>query len=77
MSPVTHLLLSWSVANTLHINRRERALVTIAGVVPDFDGAGIIFDIFSHGTGRQASLWDSYHHVLGHNIGLGQPSNDM
>ncbi len=71
MSPVTHLLLSWSIANTTRISRRERALVTIAGVVPDFDGAGLILDIFSHGPGQQSSLWDKYHHVLGHNIGFG------
>ena len=71
MSPVTHLLLSWSIANTCRISRRERALVTIAGIVPDFDGAGLILDIFSHGPGQQSSLWDKYHHVLGHNIGFG------
>ena len=71
MSPVTHLFLSWSIASTFGLSRRDRALVTIAGVVPDFDGAGLIFDIFSHGPGHQSSLWDKYHHVLGHNIGFG------
>lgn len=71
MSPVTHLLLSWSVANTFRSRRRERALVTIAGVVPDFDGAGLIFDMFSCGPGQQSSLWDKYHHMLGHNMGFG------
>lgn len=71
MSPVTHLLLSWSVANTLRISRRERAFVTIAGVAPDFDGAGLILDFFSHDIGKQSSLWGQYHHVLGHNIGFG------
>jgi hypothetical protein len=71
MSPVTHLLLSWSVANTCHISRRERAMVTMAGIIPDFDGAGLLLDLFSHGPGQQSSLWDRYHHVLGHNIGFG------
>ena len=71
MSPVTHLLLSWSIANTCRISRRERALVTIAGIVPDFDGAGLVFDLFHHHLGQQSSLWDKYHHVLGHNIGFG------
>jgi len=71
MSPVTHLLLSWSIANTCRIGRRERAFVTIAGIAPDFDGAGLVFDIFSHGPGQASSLWDKYHHALGHNISFG------
>lgn len=71
MSPVTHLLIGWSVANTFRISCRERALVTMAAIIPDFDGAGLIYDVFSHGPGQQSSLWDKYHHVLGHNIGFG------
>ena len=70
MSPVTHLLLNWSVANVCRIDRRERAIVTMAGVLPDFDGAGLVFDIFSHGVAHESSLWAKYHHVLGHNIGF-------
>ena len=45
MSPITHLLISWSVANTSKIDRRERALVTLAGILPDIDGAGLLSDI--------------------------------
>lgn len=71
MSPVTHLLIGWSVANTFRISCRERALVTMAAIIPDFDGAGLIYDLFSHGPGQQASLWDTYHHILGHNISFG------
>jgi len=68
MNPATHLLLGWSVASTFKINRRERAFVTIAGVIPDFDGAGILWDYitFDH----YPSLYVKYHHVLGHNIGF-------
>jgi len=71
MSPATHVLLSWALANTCNINRRERAFVTITGIIPDLDGAGLVLDFFSHGPGQQSSLWDKYHHVLGHNIGFG------
>jgi inner membrane protein len=57
MSPITHLLISWSVANISKINRRERALVTLAGVVPDIDGTGLIIDIFCHGSDQPLQLW--------------------
>ena len=71
MSPITHLLISWSVANISKINRRERALVTLAGVAPDIDGAGLIIDVFRHGSDQPLQLWSEYHHILGHNIGFG------
>jgi len=71
MSPITHLLISWSVANISKINRSERALVTLAGVLPDIDGAGLIIDVFCHGSDQPLQLWSMYHHVLGHNIGFG------
>jgi len=38
MSPATHFLTGWVLANTASLNRRERALVTLAGVVPDIWG---------------------------------------
>ncbi len=71
MSPITHLLISWSIANTSNINRRERTLVTIAGIIPDIDGAGLLFDFFRNGSGQPFQLWSKYHHIIGHNIGFG------
>ncbi|MFC1896106.1 metal-dependent hydrolase, partial [Thermodesulfobacteriota bacterium] len=71
MSPVTHLLISWSIANTTPLNRRERALVTLSGVVPDIDGLGLIADVIPGISGKPLELWDRWHHVLGHNIGFG------
>ncbi len=70
MSPTTHLLISWSIANTANVYRRERALVTLAGVIPDFDGAGLFLDIFQQGSEQPFHLWSKYHHILGHNIGF-------
>ena len=69
MNPVTHLLIGWSIANTCNINRRERAFVTITGVIPDLDGAGIIWDFVTFD--KYPSLYVKYHHVLGHNILFG------
>lgn len=71
MNPVSHILLSWVVANTAELTRRDRALVTLAGVVPDIDGAGIIAEILTEKTTAPLLWWSKYHHVLCHNIGFG------
>ncbi len=73
MSPVTHLLSSWLVAQGAGgeaESRRDRALVTLAGISPDADGFGFFVEALTKGT-RYELLWFSdYHHVLGHNIGF-------
>ena len=69
MNPATHLLIGWSIANTCNINRRERALVTIVGVIPDIDGAGFFIDFIT--SDQYPSLYIKYHHILGHNICFG------
>jgi inner membrane protein len=71
MSPVTHLLVGWVVANTANLNRRERAAVTVAGVAPDLDGLGVIAEIFTGGSDHSLPWFSDYHHVLGHNLGFG------
>jgi len=71
MNPITHLLLSWSVANTSRLNKRERLLVTVAGISPDIDGLGIIPDILTRNTDHHLQWWGQYHHQLGHNLGMG------
>jgi len=70
MSPVTHLLLGWVAANTANLNRRERAVVTIAGVIPDLDGLGLIAEVATRDSAHPLMWWSEYHHVLGHNIGF-------
>ena len=37
MSPVTHFLTGWVLANAADLNRRDRAVVTLAAVVPDVE----------------------------------------
>ncbi|HEX7858726.1 MAG TPA: metal-dependent hydrolase [Verrucomicrobiae bacterium] len=71
MSPITHFLIGWTVANTAPgLNKRERAFVTLASVVPDFDGLGLLIDLATRNTATPTNLWGDYHHVLGHNIGF-------
>ena len=64
MAPVTHLLFSWLSTVRLFNNRRERAIVTLAGVAPDLDGLGIIVDKFN----GSSNYYFSFHHHLGHSL---------
>ena len=68
MNPASHLLISWCVANTAEISRRDRILVTLCGVVPDFDGAGIIAELLTENSATPLIWYSKYHHVLGHNL---------
>jgi hypothetical protein len=71
MSPVTHFLIGWSVANMSNLSRKERMIATFVGILPDIDGAGILLDFFGTHKGLYLEWWGKYHHVLGHNIGFG------
>jgi hypothetical protein len=70
MSPVTHLLLGWTVAGAdTALTPRERAAITLAGVVPDIDGLGVIWDLISRSGNFE--FYQRYHHVFGHNLIFG------
>jgi hypothetical protein len=71
MHPVSHLLIGWVLANGAGLDKRDRMLVTVAGVVPDLDGLGVIGDLLTDGTRHPLYLYDTYHHVLMHNLGFG------
>jgi hypothetical protein len=70
MSPVTHFLIGWVVSNAAKLNRRERAAITIAGVIPDVDGFGLVAEIATRNSVHPLTWWSDYHHVLGHNLGF-------
>lgn len=70
MSPVTHFLAGWLIANSADLNRRERAMVAIAAVIPDVDGLGLIAEVATKNWERPLTWWSDYHHVLGHNLGF-------
>jgi len=70
MSPITHLLVSWTLVGASGLKRRERAVVALAGVAPDIDGIGIVPEILTRGSSHPLPWFSEYHHVLGHNIGF-------
>ncbi len=69
MSPVTHLLASWLIAAKTTDNPRDCRLVTLAGVLPDADGAGLAVDLTSkYFLGHETTLFTDYHHWLLHGL---------
>jgi membrane-bound metal-dependent hydrolase YbcI (DUF457 family) len=71
MSPVTHLFLSWAIANAPGLARRDRALVTLAGVAPDLDALGAIPELLTRDTAHPLLWFSEYHRVLTHNLLFG------
>jgi inner membrane protein len=47
MSPVTHFLTGWVLANSAALERRDRLLVTLSVVAPDIDGLGIVAEVLT------------------------------
>ena len=69
MIPPTHFLASWVLANTAPLNRRDRMLVTVAGVIPDIDGFGYPIENWLTINWEKPLLWhQTYHHLLCHNF---------
>jgi inner membrane protein len=67
MSPVTHFLSGWVLANCARIDRKDRAIVTLACVVPDIDGLGIVPELLTRNLGHPL-LWFTLHHHSLHNL---------
>ena len=58
MSPITHFLMGWAVANSApSLDKRERAMVTWAGLVPDVDGLGIVADWVTRNSSHPLNWW--------------------
>jgi hypothetical protein len=69
MSPITHFIGSWLVASAVTDNPRDRKLVTLAGIVPDADGLGLVADVADaliRGTEPTFHHYQQYHHLLLH-----------
>src|SRR3981081_698526 len=64
MSPVTHFLTGWVLANCFNLERKERALVTLASVAPDIDGLGIIPELLTRNLAHPLLWFSLYHHSL-------------
>lgn len=65
MNTLTHLLIGWSTANIDTLERRDRMLVTIGGILPDIDSLGIIPEIL---TDKKLDWFSRYHHIIAHNL---------
>ena len=69
MSPFAHLVGSWLVASATTNNPRDRKLVTLAGVLPDVDGLGVVVDVVGSlisGKENTFHYYQRYHHILLH-----------
>ena len=71
MSPITHFLAGWAVANCARLDKRERAVVTLSAVICDADGLGIVAEILTRNSEHPLTWWSDYHHVFGHNLLFG------
>ena len=67
MSPVTRFLTGWVFANSVRLDRRGVAAVTVAAVIPDIDGIGIVAEVMTRHTSHPLLWFSEYHHVL-HNL---------
>ena len=69
MSPATHFFVSWVVAAKTTDNPRDCRLVTLAGILPDADGLGLVVDSANRALGHRETLfYEHYHHFLLHGI---------
>jgi inner membrane protein len=69
VSPFAHLIGSWLIAAVATDNPRDRKLVTLAGVLPDADGLGVIPDVIGSmisGKPDTFHYYQTYHHLLLH-----------
>jgi len=62
MNIPAHFLSSWCLAETFSKTRKERICCVIAGLLPDFDGLGILIDV---------KYYHKFHHIIGHNFLVG------
>ena len=65
MNPVTHFLTGWAVASCVpSLERKERAMVALACVVPDVDGLGVVVDLATRGSAHPTDWFSLLHHQL-------------
>lgn len=69
MSPITHLLASWSAGDAGRLRNRDLALITVAGLAPDLDGFGLLADIYNQLTRHTTTYYyQLYHHEVLHGL---------
>lgn len=69
MSPITHFLVSWTALERFQASRRDKALVVLAGVLPDVDGLGIVADFITRSLGwAETNYYQEFHRMVGHGL---------
>jgi hypothetical protein len=68
MHVVTHLLVGWVVAEHTVKERRDKALVAWASVVPDLDGLGLLADWAGASFEAVGGHYEQFHRVLLHGL---------
>jgi inner membrane protein len=69
MAPETHLMLTWVIAAKTTSNPRDCRLVTLAGIIPDLDGLGLLLDWANQAFGhKQTQYYARYHHYFMHGL---------
>lgn len=69
MSPITHFLAGWVCFEPSLRNNRDRAIVCLAGIIPDIDGIGIVVDFITRLLGLpETNFYQSWHRLYGHGI---------
>ncbi len=71
MTPGQHFIISWVTANTVKLDRKSRICITMSGLLPDLDGAGMIIDKINKYFGTHTGYYEQFHHVYCHNIFFG------
>jgi inner membrane protein len=67
MSPAIHLLASWIIAAKTTNTPRDCRLVTLAGILPDLDGLGLVVDVANSAIRHtETFLYGEYHHWYFH-----------
>ena len=69
MSPITHFLVGWATLERALPSRRDKAIVAIAGVLPDLDGLGIVIDFATRVLGLpETDYYQAFHRLYGHGL---------
>lgn len=69
MSPITHFLVGWTALESALPERRDKAIVAVAGVLPDLDGLGIVIDFVTRTLGlAQTDYYQAFHRLYGHGL---------
>jgi len=69
MNPITHFLVGWVALERTVVARRDKALICLAGVVPDLDGLGLLVDAANRALSRpETNCYQDWHRLIAHGL---------